>query len=143
MFERRKDNRFGMGIILLAYQVFARFQGLAGIPPVTFAALVLQAGMFLKVIVPHSYGDPKAYCLQGEAILGRGELHRLFWAHLEHGSDMHLYYNMLSLIWKGKILEPYYGSVPFAGLLLFFMGTTGVLYAGLADLASEVGRAAF
>ena len=130
-------NRYGLGMFLLAYQVLGKF-GLNEIPPVTLVALALQAGMFLKYISPHGYGPVIHVCLNGQAILALGQWHRLFWAHLEHGSDLHLYYNMMSFIWKGRRLEPFYGSGPFAFLLLTLMGLTGTMYTGLAYFASEV-----
>ena len=139
MVFRRNNRGSGAGIFLLAYQLFWGL-GLREIPPVTLASVILQAGMFLKYISPHDYGPHSAVCLHASDILNRGESYRLFWGHLEHASDLHLYYNMLSFMYKGRILEPVYGSAPFAGLLLTLMALSGILYTGLAQLASEVRR---
>ena len=64
---------------------------------------------------------------------------RLFIAPLEHASDLHLYYNMVSLAWKGVKLETQhgFGSIKFAGLILLFQAMTGAIYTFLAYLAAE------
>ena len=137
--EGRRGNRNGLGLFLLAYQVLGKV-GLDQIPPVTLSALVLQTGMFLGYFSPHGYASMRDVCLNGIDILAKGQVHRVFWSHLEHGSDLHLYYNMMSFVWKGRILEPYYGSGPFALLLLTLMALTGFVYTGLALIAAEVGN---
>ena len=63
---------------------------------------------------------------------------RLWTAPLTHGSDLHLYYNMLSLAWKGWKLECHYGSVRFFVLLVFFGLSSGVVYVLLSILAADV-----
>ncbi len=51
---------------------------------------------------------------------------------------MHLYYNMISLIWKGRKLERRFGPVRFALILLLFSIISTSLTVALAFLASEV-----
>ena len=41
----------------------------------------------------------------GPAVVYGMEVHRLWLSAIYHLSDMHLYYNMVSLLWKGRILE--------------------------------------
>ncbi|RYG49958.1 rhomboid family intramembrane serine protease, partial [archaeon] len=66
-------------------------------------------------------------CLQPGAILRRGVMHGLTsytsWHSMlgstfVHGSDNHLYYNMMSLIWKGFSLERVHGSVALAAAVI-------------------------
>lgn len=52
-------------------------------------------------------------------------------SNFEHGSDMHLYYNMVSLILKGSYLEPMYGTMNFLTLLAFLSLGCSAMYVGL------------
>jgi membrane associated rhomboid family serine protease len=42
-----------------------------------------------------------AQCVNPAAIWYDGEVRRLLWAGFLHADDAHIYYNMLSLMWKG------------------------------------------
>ena len=66
--------------------------------------------------------------------------YRCFIAPLEHVSDIHLYYNMVSLAWKGMKLEKSnrYGTLGFIGLLVMFAILTGVVYSVLSYAAAEL-----
>ena len=63
---------------------------------------------------------------------------RLWTAPLTHGSDLHLYYNMLSLAWKGYKLESHHGSVVFLLLLTLFTFSSGLIYVLLSILAADI-----
>ena len=65
---------------------------------------------------------------------------RLLIAPLEHVSDIHLYYNMVSLAWKGMKLEKHrrYGTIGFIGLVSFFAVLTGIMYTVLSYGAAEL-----
>jgi len=52
---------------------------------------------------------------------------RLFTAPFLHGNEMHLLYNMSSLLWKGRILESHMGSSRFALLCLVFTGLSSAI----------------
>lgn len=58
-------------------------------------------------------------CINVSAILEKKDYRRLLLAVFEHANDMHLYYNMMSYLIKGKYLEKKYGSKNFLFLLLF------------------------
>ena len=130
-----------LGIFLLAYQLFAGI-GLNRIPPVTLAAIALQVGIFLRVLGEFlgtwTLWPSSMICLDASAIVHRHEFYRMFTAPLFHGSDIHVYYNMISLAWKGIHLERRYGSIPYAILLAFFTFLTGWIYVGLAVLATRI-----
>ena len=50
-----------------------------------------------------------------------------------HGSDMHLYFNMVSLIYKGIKLERKFGSVYFAYLVAVFTVLTSSTYVAIGQ----------
>lgn len=59
-------------------------------------------------------------CVNVTSVLNKKDYRRLLLAPFEHANDMHLYYNMISYLIKGKYLEKKYGSFNFL-FLLFFM----------------------
>ena len=59
-------------------------------------------------------------CLSAQAVLRWREHKRLLLSCFEHGDDIHLYYNMLSLLAKGRQLERHFGSPYFIYLLGVF-----------------------
>lgn len=104
------------------------------IPPITLGAIVLQILIYLKILIlPFA---PKEYCISGANILFKKKYLLLLTSALEHGDDMHLYYNMTSFILKGRYLEKKYGPINFALLLVsliflssgFYVVTAYVLY---------------
>lgn len=60
------------------------------------------------------------------------EYHRLFWSALFHASDMHLYYNLSSWLYKGRLLEPRIGSEMFLFTTIFCLLGSSVLYVGIS-----------
>lgn len=67
-------------------------------------------------------------CLSGNAILHHKEYKRLILSAFEHGDDMHLYYNMVSFLVKGRSLERRYGSKNFGFLLALITVSTSAMY---------------
>lgn len=61
---------------------------------------------------------------------------RFLFAAFEHADDYHLYYNMVSFMWKGKTLEKVYGSGYFAFICLVFTMLTNLVYLALNYLLS-------
>lgn len=51
---------------------------------------------------------------------------------------MHLYYNMISLLYKGSSLEKRFGTVYFVYLISIFTALTGVAYIGLELLLGNI-----
>lgn len=62
--------------------------------------------------------------------LQRGQWSRLVWSGLLHLDEWHLYYNMSSFLWKGLQLEPAYGPVGFAALILELLFSCQAIYLG-------------
>lgn len=82
--------------------------------------------------------DAVSVCLSVQAVLKWKEYERLFLSAFEHADDIHLYYNMLSFLAKGRTLERHFGSPYFAYLLSVFTVLTSVTYVGLEVLLSEI-----
>jgi len=102
------------------------------IPPVTFLAILSQVAVYLQfLVVPR-------LCLSGEAVWLRGEYLRLLVPAVRHTHDIHLYYNMVSLAWKGLNLERRLGSVRFLLTLVALTLMSSVAYVGLAVLAADL-----
>jgi len=122
----RRTPSLGLMLLLAElYQASTRH----GLPPVTLAAIVGQIVVYLR-LVPLPWFSSEA-CLSAYKILHYNDYWKLLIAQIEHGDDWHLYYNMVSFMWKGKSLETRMGPTKFALLLLLFTGATGVTYVGL------------
>ncbi|XP_069689542.1 rhomboid-related protein 4-like isoform X2 [Periplaneta americana] len=72
-------------------------------------------------------------CISAESVLKGHDYKRLFFSTFEHGDDMHLYYNMVSFLVKGRSLERRYGSTNFAFLLIMITVMTNVIYVALGQ----------
>ncbi|KAA0188475.1 hypothetical protein HAZT_HAZT010751 [Hyalella azteca] len=123
----------GVGILLLAYRIMSA--GLQYIPPVTLALILLQAALFTGVLNPPWTSD--TVCLSAQSVLVWGDYRRLLLAALEHTSDMHLYYNMSSLLIKGVSQEKRLGSRVFFMLILLLTAATSMSYVGLMEAAAR------
>ena len=137
----RGESRLSQfGIILLIYELFISI-GMGRIPPVTLGVIGLEVGLFLRVLAPYlgqwTLWPSSLLCLNAKVIVSQDQFYRIFSAPLFHGSDFHLYYNMISFAWKGINLERRYGSIRFIVLLFTLTGMTGVIYAGLSLALSE------
>eukprot|EP01026_Neomeris_dumetosa_P004616 TRINITY_DN11246_c0_g1_i1.p1 TRINITY_DN11246_c0_g1~~TRINITY_DN11246_c0_g1_i1.p1 ORF type:complete len:220 (+),score=4.60 TRINITY_DN11246_c0_g1_i1:47-661(+) len=102
----------GLGFILLL-QLYQQYQRIERKPPVTIALIIIN------LLVYFSQGDyldisTKEICLQPYRILMLGEWWRIITAGFFHVDEIHLYYNMSSLLMKGLQIEQSRGSVYFA-----------------------------
>ena len=96
----RSESRLPQfGVLLLLYEMFASI-GLGRIPPVTLGTICIQIGLFLKVLSPYlgpwTLWPTSSLCLNANVILNQKQLYRFFTASIFHGSDLHLYYNMVN-----------------------------------------------
>ncbi|XP_046668352.1 rhomboid-related protein 4-like isoform X1 [Homalodisca vitripennis] len=129
----RRQPRLELGVILLLSEMFN--MGFGTIPRVTLFTILGQVLLYLGVInVPWSKWD---VCISGDAVLRTKDYRRFILSTFEHGDDMHLYYNMISFIIKGRTLENRYGSSNFAVLLAFLVVITNSFYIALAKFGSE------
>lgn len=75
-------------------------------------------------------------CISGKKVLYNGDYKTLFLSTIEHADDMHLYYNMISYMIKGRTLEYKYGSANFAILLALLSFLTPAIYVALAYVSA-------
>ncbi|CAG5124541.1 unnamed protein product [Candidula unifasciata] len=124
-----------LGVMLLATQVLGF--GMDKIPPATLALIVGQTAIFLDMF-PKLFPTVDTVCLNPFMVYHNKEWRRLVLGALSHGSDMHLYYNMLSLFYKGSWLEKRFGTVYFVYLISIFTVLTSIVYIGLELLLGNM-----
>lgn len=80
-------------------------------------------------------------CLSVREAYWYRDWNRLLLSPFHHADDMHLYFNMASLLWKGIKLERKLGGAWFAYLLSVFSLLTGLVYllleAGLTHMTDD------
>ena len=110
---QRRQQGLQYGIYLLCMQ--AMNFGIEQIPPATLILIILQVLLYVGLIkVPW---NAEEVCISAVKIFKYRDWKSFIVSNFEHGSDMHLYYNMVSLILKGSYLEPMYGTINFVILL--------------------------
>ncbi|XP_072546776.1 rhomboid-related protein 4 isoform X2 [Salminus brasiliensis] len=131
---RNRQRGFNLGLLLLASQVFQL--GIDNIPPVTLATLGLNIYLFLFPVKPLFQT-----CVSVQQAYWHGDWYRLLLSPFHHADDWHLYFNMVSFLWKGIKLERRLGGAWFAYLLSVFSLLTGLVYllleAGLSHLTDD------
>lgn len=127
---QRRSRGVSAGLILLLSRIFQ--VGINNIPPVTLATLALNIWLFLNPLKP-LYDS----CLSVDMCYHRKDWQRLLLSPLHHADDWHLYFNMLSMLWKGINLERRLGSKWFAYILATFSVLTGVVYLVLEFALAE------
>lgn len=118
----RRGSNFGL--LLLFYQI-ARV-GLDNIPPATL--LFLAVNVIVHLVNPLHLGLHDV-CIGAFQVIYGMEVQRLLLAAFYHLDDIHLYYNMTSLIWKGRNLEPRLGTKRFSFLVLLLAVVSNILLA--------------
>ncbi|XP_075058056.1 rhomboid-related protein 4 isoform X2 [Mixophyes fleayi] len=114
-------RRGNFGLLLLFSQIL-NF-GVTNIPPVTLAVLGLNVYLFFCPFKPLHYA-----CISVHESYHHSDWQRLLLSPFHHADDWHLYFNMMSLLWKGTKLEQRLGSVFFAVIILVFSQLIGVVY---------------
>ncbi|GAA6087272.1 rhomboid-related protein 4 isoform X1 [Tachysurus ichikawai] len=131
---RNRQRGFNLGLLLLASQVFQL--GTDNIPPATLVTLGLNVYLFLFPVKPIMQT-----CVSIQQVFWRGDWHRLLLSPFHHVDDWHLYFNMVSFLWKGVKLERRLGTAWFAYILSVFSLLTGLVYllleAGLTELMDD------
>jgi rhomboid domain-containing protein 1 len=142
--ERRRLSPL---LIMLGIQIFQHLEKLEHKPPVTIGLLACN-------ILPHLYhmnlfdfslSDIQQNCINPNAILTsllkrhQLQLNRIILPAFMHADDTHLYYNMLSLLWKGINLERRLGSVKFLQLVVFSLLCSHILMVALSYALHELG----
>jgi rhomboid domain-containing protein 1 len=126
--RRQRTNGLSPLVISLLFQLYQQLERSEYKPPVTIGLLALNLYVHLHP-APEIFGyvlnDISANCLHPLRMLWLWRsAHEIAWnrllgSSLIHANDMHLYYNMLSLSWKGINLERKLGSAQFLWLVVF------------------------
>ncbi|XP_073530800.1 rhomboid-related protein 4 isoform X1 [Phyllobates terribilis] len=127
---QRRQRGVNTGLLLLFAQIY-QF-GLNNIPPVTLATLGLNLYLFLNPVKHLHY-----VCISVHEGYNRGDWLRLLLSPFHHADDWHLYFNMVSLLWKGTKLEQRLGSVLFALIIAVFSQLIGLVYILLESILAE------
>lgn len=129
-----RRNRFiELGVLMLISELLN--VGYDAIPPVTLVTIIGQALLYIGVInVPWSKWD---VCISAKKVWEQKDIRSLFLSTFEHADDMHLYYNMISFLVKGRTLEYQYGTVNFGILLGILSAMTPCIYVLLAKLGAN------
>eukprot|EP00057_Strongylocentrotus_purpuratus_P030011 XP_780455.2 PREDICTED: rhomboid-related protein 4 [Strongylocentrotus purpuratus] len=142
--RRGMQRQQGLGLLLLLHQLYR--VGFDRIPPVTLATIVANVLIYLRVLNPYIKTVIRSpsiqnICVSSAHVWYKGDWPRLFLAAWFHLDDFHLYFNMVSFVWKGISLERKFGSPYFAYLIVVFCFlTNGLLVAlnvGLAELLED------
>ncbi|KAF1393520.1 hypothetical protein PFLUV_G00016850 [Perca fluviatilis] len=110
-----------LGLLLLVVQLFQ--EGLGNIPAVTLAVLGFNVYLYMFPAAP-----PIQACVSLQRVFRDKEWRRLFLSPLHHVDDWHLYFNMVSFMWKGMRLEGRLGPAWFLYLLSVFFLLDGLVY---------------
>lgn len=131
---QKRQQAFQYGIYLLLTQAIS--YGIDKIPPVTLIGIVGQALLYTGTIqVPWTARD---VCISSKKVLWNRDWRSFIVSNFEHGSDMHLYYNMVSFMLKGSYLEPMYGTANFALLLACLTVGCSAMYTLLGYVLMQV-----
>ncbi|XP_053930582.1 rhomboid-related protein 4 isoform X1 [Cuculus canorus] len=128
---QRRQGRVNAGLLLLLYQISQ--VGLQNIPSVTLGVLALNIFLYLNPVRPL----PEV-CISVHEGFYRKNWQRLLLSPVHHADDWHLYYNMISMLWKGMMLERKLKSVWFAYVIAVFSVLIGVVYMVLEFMCMEI-----
>jgi len=117
--------------------------GFDRIPPVTLVTIIGQVLIHLRhsfgllhwVKLPSSIGD---VCVSALHAWYRDDWRRLVLAAFYHADDMHLYFNMTSLLWKGLRLERQFGSAHFGCMIAIFAVLVNVVLVAFNMAAEQI-----
>lgn len=123
--ERGRNGRVPRGVLpsLLAFHAISEYSRHDRKPPVTAALVAANTLIYLRPkFINHLIPTLEQVCFNPDLILKNGDLRRLLLSPFYHINDSHLFYNMMSLLWKGIQLENSMGSVEFASMVAALLG---------------------
>lgn len=133
---QRRGRGLSFPLVLLFLRVMS--VGIEYIPPVTLFFLAVNAIIHLDILqlpLLPSFADA---CLIPLAVVEYGQYSRLLWSALFHATDMHLYYNLSSWLYKGRLLESRLGSESFLVATLVSLLGSSTLYVAISALAQHL-----
>ncbi|GAB4816364.1 hypothetical protein N2152v2_003410 [Parachlorella kessleri] len=132
--SRQRDPFRDQQLLRLGLVLVQQLMTMEKKPPVTVLLLLVNvlaylqpAGLGLDFIPSIRQG-----CLNPSLVLKSWQWWRLLWSPVLHADELHLFYNMSSLLWKGGQLEPRLGSLPFLRLCAELALVSNTLYVALA-----------
>ncbi|NXA31124.1 RHBL4 protein, partial [Eudromia elegans] len=128
---QRRQRGISAGLLLLFYEISR--VGFQNIPPVTLGTLALNIILFLNPLGPLS-----EVCISVNESFYRKNWLRLLLSPIHHADDWHLYFNMVSMLWKGIMLERKLGSAWLAYIIVVFSVLIGVVYMVLEYALAEL-----
>ena len=131
----------GLAIWLLFGQMLR--VGFDRIPPVTLVTIIAQVlihlrhsfGLLRFIKLPSSTGH---VCVSVLHTWYRDDWRRLVLAAFYHADDLHLYFNMTSMLWKGLRLERRFGSAHFGCMIAVFAVLVNILLVAFHVVAEHV-----
>lgn len=128
---RGRGRAPGLALYLLLGQMAQ--VGFDKIPPVTLTLIAGQVAVFLQLFdVRWIRNDISSICISALQVWYRDDWKRLLLATFFHADEWHLYFNMISLLWKGIKLEKKFGSIYFLFLVAVFSVLVNVILVALS-----------
>lgn len=134
-----RDGRRGNQLIHLLATLAYQISRIPNKPTITLILIALNALLYFRPDdLPGVEFLPsiRSGCLIPHAVLREHEWPRLFWSPLLHYDYPHLYYNLVSFLWKGSQLEPRIGGLAFGALIVELGLIGGLVHVALAWLLS-------
>lgn len=128
---QRRHKGLNTGVLFLLSQLYQ--VGFHNIPPVTLATLAVNIFFFLQPLKPLDEA-----CISVNQCLYKKDWHRLYLSAFHHADDWHLYFNMVSLLWKGIKLENRLGTMWFGYIIALFSLLVGAVYLFLEAILAEL-----
>jgi rhomboid domain-containing protein 1 len=101
--------------------------GADNLGPVSMAVLVVNIGLSVLDLDFLPWTEFSEVCIGAHDVWYRREYYRLITHAIFHVNSMHLYYNMSSFLFKGRLLERVMGSIQFAWLIMCFIIGSGMV----------------
>mmetsp|Transcript_4483 Transcript_4483/g.5885 ORF Transcript_4483/g.5885 Transcript_4483/m.5885 type:complete len:362 (+) Transcript_4483:111-1196(+) len=139
----QQGQRQSMYLLILLGKLLQQIGQLEYKPPVTLFLMAVNVVLYLDSSLLPFTSPIQDCCLNPSLILSpetgvTSALSRLFLSGFLHGSDMHLYYNMASLLWKGVKLEHQLGTQSFLKLCALMLVISHSLVVIVAKLLLEL-----
>lgn len=129
------QRRAGGYLIFLLLQLGAQVQRLERKPPATLALMGAMIALYLQ---PDLAPPITEVCISPALVLRDTDIFRLIGSAFIHASDMHLYYNMSSLLWKGVQIELASGTKAFVAMTATLLVLSHSMMVGLGFILGPV-----
>jgi len=132
--HQRRGATNNMALFMFAMQIMQ--VGFQNIPPGTLFLMILNVVWYFLNIQPFlPRGFPfeiEEVCIGAAAVWYGQQWWRIFLSAITHVTDMHIVYNMTSLMWKGIQIEPQMGTVRFVWMILWLLIMSHSLLVGVS-----------